>query len=316
MFWGHPFTSGISDTVDFYILPQGAEDVGGGGGELTDFRASTTSRYQEQLVRFDTLGAYYDRVSDPGPSSNQIPSMYGPWRWVETFEHRRQVLTAATQEDAVTFLDGSLVDVFGSHGHVLDATLYACPQHCGKFHPLFDQALIRILQVDSAAVLLLRDCGVADLGLTEINQGNKDTKEVTPSFATRLLEREDGLSLASRILVIRHQLPLSSFLRLLGSAHVALEPFPFPASITTLDAFTVTFLTVPKQNPWILLTPSIPSHCLHAGGDPSNCPRGCVAYSRNGSIISRSIPQDGGAPGDNSFVNDPNWGVLYCSKHE
>ena len=147
------------------------------------------------------------------------------------------------------------------------ARLYASLQHCGKFHPLFDAVLTAILERDPGAYLLVRDCGSsADSGdraaikgdeagpapLEEDSEGydlngldllNGADDPPGPSFGSRLLARgsKSGFSsrFALRVVVLTANLPLGAFLRLAGAAHVALEPFPFPASITTLDAFMV-----------------------------------------------------------------------------
>ena len=66
---------------------------------------------------------------------------------------------------------------------------------------------------------------------------------LTPtSFESRLRtllgdDKKYGEVASSRVLLLNAQLPLGSFLRLSGAVHCLLEPFPFPASITTLDAF-------------------------------------------------------------------------------
>ena len=43
-FWGHPTSSGVPDSIDYYLLMDAAE---------SDLNA--TNRYSEQLVRLDTL---------------------------------------------------------------------------------------------------------------------------------------------------------------------------------------------------------------------------------------------------------------------
>jgi protein O-GlcNAc transferase len=239
VFWGHPFTSGIQDTIDYYILPAGAEEPGFGAKH---WQVDPTERYQEQLVRFSTIGSFYDHIEDPSTFVGVDESLTGGvWPWLASFEHRISTLRAMVHAASITLLDGSRIDLDSTP--VLEARLYACPQHCGKFHPDFDAALVRILELDPSAMLLLRDCGershhpIAEtpsfpcLGC--------DAEEEDPSFSTRLSERENWRDLSSRVLVVSKQLPLAWFLRMLGAAHVALEPFPFPASITTLDAFTV-----------------------------------------------------------------------------
>ena len=200
--WGHPFTSGLVDSIDYYVMFSGAEDLV--PSEFSGFDAS--AKYTEQLVRFDTLGAMFGSIPDPQQGA----------RWIDSFAVREETLTRMIQTNKITLMDGSSVEA-----PILEGKLFACLQHCGKFHPMFDDVLLQLLEAEPSAVLLVRQCGL---------------DENVPSFETRLSsKRSSGLS--ERVLVLRDQLPLGEFMRLLGSAHVALEPFPFPASITTLDSF-------------------------------------------------------------------------------
>jgi len=206
VFWGHPFTSGIRDSIDYYILPFGAEEpVPGDSAGMTD----SPERYIEQLVRFETLGIYFDRVeniADPAP-------------WDDSFVHRNSTLLSMARAGTIGLIGGDDIDESFS---LLEARIYACLQHCGKFHPLLDEPLHSILDTDNQAMLLVRDCGLSNSS--------------EPSFTTRL---NYTLGYAARIIVLRENVALGAFMRLMGAAHVALEPFPFPASITTLDAFAV-----------------------------------------------------------------------------
>jgi hypothetical protein len=204
VFWGHPFTSGIRNSIDYYVLPFGAEEpIPGFSAGLTD----SSERYIEQLVRFETTGSFFDT----------IPSISDAAPWDHSFANRNETLLSMAQAGTIGLLGGDIID---ESFLLLEARIYACLQHCGKFHPLLDDLLLSILGADPQAFLLVRDCG----------RNNPND----PSLSSRL-NNESGY--ASRILVLREQLPLGDFMRLMGAAHVALEPFPFPASITTLDAF-------------------------------------------------------------------------------
>jgi hypothetical protein len=206
VFWGHPFTSGIRDSIDYYILPFGAEEpIPGDSAGLTD----SPERYVEQLVRFETLGIYFDRI---GNITDMAP-------WDDSFANRDSTLLSMARTGTIRLLDGDSID---ESFPLLEARIYACLQHCGKFHPLLDDPLLSILDRDKEAVLLIRDCGHSNSG--------------DPSFQTRLNRNQ---SYAARIIVLRENIALGALMRLLGAAHVALEPFPFPASITTLDALAV-----------------------------------------------------------------------------
>lgn len=168
VFWGHPTTSGVPDSVDYYLLMDGAEP---------DLAAP--ERYTEQLVRLDTLGAFY-RKNESG-----------------------QLDPAKTRADYAT-----AAPKLPHRG-----TVYACPQHCLKYHPDFDAAIAGILDADPTAFVVVRNCSAQAPALADR----------LPQFATRLIQVP--------------VLPLTEFVALFGAAHVALEPFPFGGSITTLDAF-------------------------------------------------------------------------------
>ena len=120
MLWGHPFTSGAVDSVDFYVIPRGseAESIREGSKHLSpshsdaakDVKGGSQRRYVEQLVRFDTLAAVFDRVSDlDGPKA--LP-------WNESFSARDETLTDLSFASHLTWLDGShvmMISVFCSH---------------------------------------------------------------------------------------------------------------------------------------------------------------------------------------------------------
>ena len=169
VFWGHPTTSGIpGHAIDYYVVMDAAEDDRG------------YSRYAEQLVRLDTLGAFY--------FSNES-GQYRP---------------SKKREDYAQEMD------LPSSGHI-----YAIPQHCLKFHPMFDEALVKILALDRDAILVVKNC----------------------STSIRVEERlAKSIDISGRIIRVP-QLSLQDYVRLFGGSHVALETFPFGGSITSLDAF-------------------------------------------------------------------------------
>ena len=169
VFWGHPTTSGVpGHAIDYYVVMDAAENDQG------------YSRYAEQLVRLDTLGAFY--------FSNESG----------------QYLPQKTREAYAAEVG------LPSSGHI-----YAVPQHCLKFHPLFDEALVKILALDRDAILVVKNCS------TSI--------KVEERLSTKI-------DIRGRIVRVP-QLSLQDYVRLFGGSHVALETFPFGGSITSLDAF-------------------------------------------------------------------------------
>ena len=128
VFWGHPLTSGIPDSVDYYLLP---------GSSYADGDVSAAARYTEQLVRLDTMGTHYAKIA------------WDPAQRAALFEEAAQSVPALRL----------LADDNGPRGSM---HLYAVSQHCRKFHPRFDAALRRILRADSSGWLIVRECAPAD----------------------------------------------------------------------------------------------------------------------------------------------------------
>ena len=169
VFWGHPTTSGVpGHAIDYYVVMDAAENDQG------------YSRYAEQLVRLDTLGAFY--------FSNES-GQYLP-------QKSREAYAAEVG--------------LPSSGHI-----YAVPQHCLKFHPMFDEALVRVLASDRDAILVVKNCSTS--------------VTVEERLSTKI-------DISGRIVRVP-QLSLQDYVRLFGGSHVALETFPFGGSITSLDAF-------------------------------------------------------------------------------
>lgn len=175
VFWGHPTSTGVPDSIDYYLLMDAAE------ADL-----SAAERYTEQLVRLESLGAFY-RSNESG--------QLAPDRSREAY--------AATSPT---------IRSLNSTAHV-----YACPQHCLKYHPDFDDVLTTILETDPLAIIIVRDC----------------SNRTTPDILDRLRHRKAPIDRIVRV----PTLPLFEYVGIFGGAHVALEPFPFGGSITTLDAF-------------------------------------------------------------------------------
>lgn len=174
VFWGHPTTSGIAESADYYLIMDGAEPSGNHAEE----------HYSEQLVRLASLGSFYN-ANESGQLSNSR-------RTREDYKRDSSVLKSASNQNR----------------------FYAAPQHCQKYHPAFDGALLGILARDPLAVLILRNC----------------SKTQEPSALMRRLGRP------ARVIEVP-LLGLGEYVMLFGGAHVALETFPFGGSITSLDAF-------------------------------------------------------------------------------
>ena len=115
LFWGHPHTSGLPDSIDYFVSSDGFEPPNG----------DRFDAYAEQLVRFSTPGIYFRR-----PRGLYAPSS-----------------DAALDAHAVLFrrqLNMSATD-----------PLYLCPQSLPKFHPAFDTVLLRLVANDAKAKVVI-----------------------------------------------------------------------------------------------------------------------------------------------------------------
>ena len=137
--------------------------------------------------------------------------------------------------ERVLLLDGIGVDIAmpmmdapaGRADFGLPATgrLYFCPQSLFKIHPDMDEALIKIIEGDSDAVLVFFQA---------------DSRAITMAFADRL-----GAALAARAIKAKGQvkflprLNARTFRQALKLADVVLDPFHWSGGGTSLDAFAV-----------------------------------------------------------------------------
>ena len=140
---------------------------------------------------------------------------------------------AAHYSERVSLLDGIGVDypmpaqeasgTRADFGLPANGRLYFCPQSIFKIHPDMDEALVKILEGDSAAVLVFFQA---------------DSRAVTMAFADRLTK-----TLAARAINAKGQikflprLATSAFRKVLKLAEVVLDPFHWSGGGTSLDAF-------------------------------------------------------------------------------
>ncbi|KAJ1462431.1 hypothetical protein M885DRAFT_557203 [Pelagophyceae sp. CCMP2097] len=120
VFWGHPTTSGIQDSIDYYLIMDGTEP------------GDARRKFAEQLVRLDTLGAYYFKNQ-----STQLSNLEKTRQWYKQ--------------------SSSALSGIGD-----DKRIYAVAQHCQKHHPLFDEPLLAILEKDASAVIVVRNCSATN----------------------------------------------------------------------------------------------------------------------------------------------------------
>ena len=101
--------------------------------------------------------------------------------------------------------------------------LYFCPQSLFKIHPDMDEAFAKILEGDSAAVLVFFQA---------------DSRAVTMAFGDRLTKTlaARGISAKGQLKFLP-RLPGSAFRKVLALADVLLDPFHWSGGGTSLDAF-------------------------------------------------------------------------------
>ena len=144
-------------------------------------------RYAEQAVRFATPGIYFRR-----PQNLYAPSVSDGAYW------RRQLNMTDTDP------------------------LYLCPQSLPKFHPSFDEVLLRLVAEDERARVVIT---------------------YDPKKALWLHVLQKRLNHHPQIVF----LPLAlgdKFFGLLRASTLLLDPFPFGGGVTTLEAFSVCRLAV------------------------------------------------------------------------
>ncbi|CAH0375037.1 unnamed protein product [Pelagomonas calceolata] len=177
LFWGHPHTSGLPDSIDYFVSSDGFEPP----------NDDLSRRYAEQAVRFATPGIYFRR-----PQNLYAPPIS------DGAAFRRQLNMTDTDP------------------------LYLCPQSLPKFHPAFDEVLLRLVSEDARAKVVVT---------------------YDPKKALWLHVLQGRLGHHPRIVF----LPLAlgdKFFGLLRAATLLLDPFPFGGGVTTLEAFSVCRLAV------------------------------------------------------------------------
>ena len=126
------------------------------------------------------------------------------------FKEPKQVLTAVSEGGAY---DRGLLGVGGQD------TVFLVPQTLQKFHPVFDEPLRRILEHSAKNRLLI------------IYDRSK------PLWKAKLAERFErvmGAEIAGRI-AFTPSTKATDFFRLIATADVLLDPYPFGGGVTTLE---------------------------------------------------------------------------------
>jgi len=260
LFWGHPSTSGLPDTVDYFVTSELFEPRAAGGtcygdpaGAATLATASATEegvgagRYSEQHVLLRTLGTSFRRPPAPPalpPAPRSLRSSGAP-------AAAAAAVAANTTSSAAAWRRhfGIPCTVPGpANGSAAAAavapTVVLCPQTMQKFHPAFDAALRGLLlrRTDVVVVMLGSalgggadschfDAGARDAFLRRVSGGGggDDGGGSSSSSASAASVRE-------RIVFVP-QLPHAQFLALMAhGADFMLDTFPFGSGVAALEA--------------------------------------------------------------------------------
>ena len=146
-----------------------------------------SGRYAEQAVRFATPGIYFRRPQN----------LYAP----------------AISDGAAFRRQLNMTDI---------DPLYLCPQSLPKFHPAFDEVLLRLVSEDERARVVIT---------------------YDPKKALWLHVLQGRLGHHPKIVFLPLELG-DKFFGLLRASTLLLDPFPFGGGVTTLEAFSVCRLVV------------------------------------------------------------------------
>lgn len=205
-FWGNPVTS-ASDSMDYFLSNYWMEHP---------FRTRMPVQdepYTEQVVLLEGQGIWYFK-----PLSV------------------KEELIKSQQYD-LSFAESAESPVYRTdYGLQNEWFIYFCPQSSFKIHPLFDDVLLRILEKDENAHVVVtggRRQSWSDIYTNRLFNGTD--RAVSPSVLNRLH--------------VINRISSEKFLQLLRIADVVLHPFPFDGSRTSADAILVgiPYVTLPAE---------------------------------------------------------------------
>ena len=208
LFWGHPFTSGY-DSIDYFISSDVYETITGRG-----HRQEHIDEFSEQVVLFDSLTF----ALSPEPMHAELPTVSSSidMKYHFLVEYAIQLDTFHDRLSK-TFVEGK--------------TFYVCMQSIMKMHPLFDTAIVEILERDETAIVILLSNEASPFWMNKLK--------------SRLIHALSSPSSRSRVLFIPQLSSEEYKFVICNIADVNLDPFPFGGGITMTDSLLCTDQLVP-----------------------------------------------------------------------
>lgn len=277
--WGHPSTTGLS-SIDYYLSSEkyylhsvvthdassySTESNGSplaiptplhlpvDGSEASGIPVEPQSFFLEQLVRFETLNFIFEKPS------LSLQSLFPSQNWRDivsshAIEYFTQLASYITSENEKKASDGKsrllelLADKLFSAGS--DEVKYIlCPQHLPKFHPSFDEVLIKLVSWNvtngkRVKILLLNN---ADKKL--IWQRTLMTRWQNALMNLLGISQESAISLLNETIVWMPSLSPEEYLLLLLVGDIMIDPFPFGGGVTVLEslAMCTPVITLPSH---------------------------------------------------------------------
>lgn len=218
MFWGHPFTT-ADEGMDYFISSDSFEPA-------VARESWSSGQFSEQLVVFDSLSF---QLVAPEPVADALPHT-APLPDTGSFVSYQQQQRASLLQwlaDQGYAANGDKMQISAFSAVVTNCSssgvrVYGVLQSLMKLHPLFDLAILRILQHDPCAVVVLTR--------------NSKQWDWQRRLSARLSRSLAALSNAVHRVILVDQMPHKYYSRLLCMLDVSLDPFPFGGGVTLCDA--------------------------------------------------------------------------------
>jgi hypothetical protein len=257
-FWGNPISSGMPDTMDFFLSAKSMEDAPPAtmfgwlrSEALVPAQKSEVdpaqTQYTERLIRLPGIGFSYQRSPMPPPSdlcqcpNFDIPNPVGCEAMQAEAERRSERSLPVPVEAEITT---DWIDMLRAiSGNISAATqdaqpiVLGCPQSLFKLTPAFDAIIARIMRALPNAVLLMME----ERKILQTLQ-YKERIQVTMASGYDPIRRHasnatlgDANDVTQRIRWVPRLPGNRAFLSVLSCVDILLHPFPYDGSRTAVD---------------------------------------------------------------------------------